>query len=224
MSRVITLGRRLFALFIAIGLVGMSGSGRAAGSETAISWNATTGTATMSRNGEITMALNAAPKELRNGAGVYIFGATGFVRVRASTNGFNCLVERGRFVIGPVCYDAEGSRTTLQASLEQGRLRARGYTDNQAAKIIDSDYRSGRFKAPSRAGLAYMLSNDLIAYDAKTATTRMLYPPHIMIYAPYVTNDDIGVSKAFVRNFSHVWVEMPGRPDSYIIVPAAGVK
>jgi len=162
----------------------------------------------LDRNREFATALSAAPPELQAGAGVY---------VRASRNGFNCLVERDSYVIAPVCYDAEGSRTTLQASLERARIMASGVDGPSVDRVIDAEYRAGRLRPPAKPGIAYMLSHDFVQLDPKTGKEKILYPPHVMVYAPFLRNEDIGVSKQFVRSTTHVWVEASGKPDACLV-------
>lgn len=171
----------------------------------------------LDRDREITMALSAAPPELRAEAGVYLLERSGFVLVRASRNGFNCLVERDIHVTAPVCYDAEGSRTTLQASLERARIMASGVEGPSADRMIDAEYAAGRLRPPAKPGIAYMLSHDFVRLDPETGETRVLYPPHVMVYAPFLRNADIGVSKEFVRSTTHVWVEDEGKPDACLV-------
>ncbi|GLQ89067.1 hypothetical protein [Dyella flagellata] len=171
----------------------------------------------LDRNREIAMALSAAPPELQADAGVYVLGRSGFVLVRASRNGFNCLVERDSHVTAPVCYDAEGSRSNLQASLERARIVASGVDGPSADRMIDDEYRAGRLRPPTKPGIAYMLSHDFVKFDPKTGTAKPLYPPHVMVYAPFLRNEDIGVSKQFVRSPSHVWVEASGKPDACLV-------
>jgi len=53
------------------------------------------------------------------------------VKVRESQNGFNCIIERRANHISPMCYDAEGSRSTLQATLKRGELLMQGFDPNE---------------------------------------------------------------------------------------------
>jgi hypothetical protein len=175
----------------------------------------------LDRNREIAMALSAAPPELRAGAGVYVLDRSGFVLARASRNGFNCLVERDVHVTAPVCFDAEGSRTNLQASLERARIMASGVVGPGVERMIDAEYRAGRLRPPAKPGIAYMLSRDFVRLDPKTGKATVLYPPHVMVYAPFLRNEDIGVSKRFVRSTTHVWVESEGKPDACLVFTSA---
>ena len=174
---------------------------------------------------EIQMALSAAPEYLRQRAGVYVLAREGFKKVRESENGFNCLVERqGVNGKAPVCYDREGSATTLEARLLHMLLLQRGQDEHEVERQIDADYREGRLRAPRKAGIAYMLSPEFIDQDLKTGAIRVLYPPHVMIYPPYLKNADIGVPTEHVRGLTNAWVLNEGRPDAYIIVPAMSME
>lgn len=170
---------------------------------------------------ETRMALSAAPEYLRQRAGVYVLAKEGFRKLRESENGFNCLVERqGVNGKAPVCYDEEGSATTLKARLRYMQLVQQGRDEREVERMIDGDYRAGRLRAPRKAGIAYMLSPEFVDQDAKTGAIRVLYPPHVMIYAPYLKNADIGVPAEQVRSHSNAWVLNEGKPDAYIIVTA----
>ena len=106
------------------------------------------------RDGEMRMALDAAPPELRAGAGAYRLGTHGYEKVRSSTNGFNCLVGRDSDQgLAPLCFDREGSRTLLQEELLRGRLERSSWTTDRIDAEIGRRFRDGRLKAPSRAGV-----------------------------------------------------------------------
>ena len=169
---------------------------------------------------ETAMALSAAPAELRAGAGVYRLGAAGFERVRPSTNGYECLVERAPSQgLEPVCYDAEGTATILQAQLLRGELLRRGTPDDTVEAEVEARFRDGRLSAPRHAGVAYMLSHDFSRYDARLGRRSCVYPPHVMIYAPYRRNADIGNAPSDFGSMTRPWILNEGRPDAYIIVP-----
>lgn len=166
---------------------------------------------------ETAMALSAAPAALRDGAGVYRLGAAGYERVRPSTNGFNCLVGRDpNQGLAPVCYDREGSDTVMAAQLLRGTLLRRGIDEAKIAADIKARFADGRLIAPRRAGVAYMLSHDFSEYDAKLGRRACVYPPHIMIYAPYRKNADIGGVRG---SMTTAWILHEGEADAFIIVP-----
>jgi len=141
---------------------------------------------------ELDLALSAAPRHLRQGAGVYAFEKDGFVKVRASSNGFTCIVNRDHALSRkPTCYDAEGARTILPKVLRVGKLLAQGVPLPAIESEIAEGFRTGRYVSPRRPGVAYMLSEGNLDFDPSTGRTRP-FPPHVMFYAPHLTNEDIG--------------------------------
>lgn len=172
----------------------------------------------LTRDREIDLALSAAPEHLRQDAAVYVLGDQGYEKVRDSQNGFACLIQRISTFRAPVCYDAEGVRTTLQADLRRGELQAQGVSDKEISETLDAEYKSGKLKAPSRPGVAYMLSPDFVRLDPETGEASSVFPPHVMFYAPYMTNEDIGALPEHTNSYTTPWVLTPGQPTSYIIV------
>jgi hypothetical protein len=179
---------------------------------------------------EIELALRAAPIHLRDQAIVYVFGKNGYEKVRSGTNGFNCLVnrdglQRGANAVFPTCWDSEGSRTILPVMLRVGELLAQQKTAIEIDRDIDDGFEHGRFHSPEKTGVAYMLAGD-VKFDPKSGQlSTTVFPAHYMIYAPGVTNADIGVTREGMQ-------KTPGLPfvysgysggarTAYIIVPAS---
>ena len=166
-----------------------------------------------SRDEEIELALRAAPVHLRTGATVYTFGKKGYEKARTGTNGFNCLVNRdgtqnGEQSVYPTCWDPEGRRTILPVMLRVGELLAQQKSAAEIKRDIDQGFDKGRFHSPSKAGIAYMLAGD-VKFDPKSGRlSSTVFPPHYMIYAPGVTNADIGVSSEAMKR-------TPGLPFVY---------
>jgi hypothetical protein len=182
----------------------------------------------ISRAQEIELALKAAPVHLRTQATVYIFGKRGYEKARAGTNGFNCMVNRdglqnGDTAVHPTCWDSEGSRTILPVMLRVGELLAQQKSAADIKRDIDEGFAQGRFHSPAKTGIAYMLAGD-VKFDPKSgqlSTTE--FPAHYMIYAPSVTNADIGISKeATTPGLPFVYSGYSGgSKTAYIIVMAS---
>jgi len=170
-------------------------------------------TVLMSPQQEIELALKAAPVHLRNGATVYTFGKKGYEKARTGTNGFNCLVNRdgtqnGEQSVYPTCWDPEGSRTILPVMLRVGELIAQGKSAAEIKRDIEEGFNQGRFHSPAKTGIAYMLAGD-VKFDPKTGKlSDTEFPSHYMIYAPGLTNADIGVTTDGMK-------QTPGLPFVY---------
>jgi hypothetical protein len=176
------------------------------------------------REKEIALALSAAPEHLRNDAGVYVLERNGFVKVRSSTNGFTCIVNRDHPLNQkPVCFDAEGTATILPKILRVGELLMQGKSMPKIDSEIADAFRTGKYISPRRAGIAYMLSGDIRNYNPRTGKVES-FPPHVMFYAPNLTNADLGVTpEALAKNPSLPFVAYQG-PHGFIIVVSSDTK
>jgi hypothetical protein len=164
---------------------------------------------------QIALALAAGPP-VAKGAAVYILAPTGYVKIREGTNGFTCLVERSRLnTMEPECFDAEGSATTLQARLFVEEERARGRDEARIESEVEEGYKTGRFLAPRKPGIVYMLSNYNYVFDPESKQI-IHFPGHLMFYAPYATAKDVGAGPGAP------YLVSPGRPDNVMVVVPAG--
>lgn len=185
----------------------------------AVAADAAPAAAPPSHDAEIAAALAAGPPSIRDAAGVYVATPRGFELARASTNGFHCLVERsfpGAFE--PQCFDEEGSRTLMQATLLTARLRGEGRSEPEVRAAVAAAWAAGELRAPTRPGINYMLHPENRVPVDPEGTTIVPYGPHLMFYVPYLTNRDLGsdgspAAPTFVIN--------EGQPGAYAIVPVA---
>jgi hypothetical protein len=167
------------------------------------------------REEKIKLAVSAAPPEISGKATVYILERSGYVKVRDSSNGFSCFVDRqDPLNLEPTCFDAEGSATTLQSRFLAEELRAKGKSEDEVTAAIAEGYKSGKFRAPQKPGIVYMMSDAGYLYVAPL--NKMVHlPAHLMFYDPYATEKDIGEPPA-AANMPHLI--RAGQPDAVIIV------
>jgi hypothetical protein len=182
---------------------------------------------------ETELALTAGPAHLRAEATVYVFGKNGYEKVQDGKNGFTCMVNRdgnqaGDNDLKPTCWDAEGSATIVPVMLRVGELLAQGKTAAEIKTDIDTGFSEGHFLSPRKTGIAYMLRGD-VQYNPKARTViKTIFPPHYMIYAPGVTNADIGMNMDAYKKDSSLPLLYAGYSGgartAYIIVPVASGK
>ncbi len=163
----------------------------------------------------VKLAESAAPPEISGKSTVYVLERTEYVKVRDGTNGFTCFVDRQNPLnLEPTCFDAEGSATTLLSRIYVEEQRARGKSEDQIKSEIEAGYKSGKFRAPQKPGIVYMLSEQ--GYLLVPGTNRLVQiPPHLMFYAPYATDQDIG-SPPPGANMPHLI--RAGQSDAVVIV------
>lgn len=169
----------------------------------------------LSREEKIKLAESAAPSEISGKATAYALERTGYVKVREGVNGFSCFVDRQTPLNSePTCFDAEGSATTLPTRIVVEEMRAQGKSEEKINAVIEDGYKSGKFSAPRKPGIVYMMSPAAYIYIAEKNVMAHV-PPHLMFYAPYATDKDIG-SPPPAANMPHLI--RAGQPDAYIIV------
>ena len=163
------------------------------------------------RNLELRLAVDALPPHLRSTAGIRILGPNGYTTAREATNPFTCIVSRRGGNLYPVCFDEEGTRTILPAFIDDATLRLKGETAEAVERKIADGFAEGRYRPPSRPGIAYMLSPATYLMENGKLTRSIA---HTMFYAPFLTDADIGGLMG-----RSAFVDRPG-PHGMIIVPA----
>ena len=162
---------------------------------------------------EIELALSAAPTHLRDGATVWVLDKSGYAIAKKGGNPFACVVSRRAGDLFPVCWDAEGTRSLLPLDVEDAQLRLSGKSGSEIEAIVMERFKSGQYHAPSRAGIAYMLSPIRYRIDEHGGVTRTTSNPHLMFYGPNLTDTDVGGARG-----AFVFINRVG-PDGMMIVP-----
>ncbi len=185
------------------------------------------------RDLEIQLALSALPPHLRDNATVYTLNPDkGFEVARKGANGFHAFVARtgddafrGSWalteyrddILYPVSFDKAGAKAQMRVFFDAAEMQANGTPPGELKKIIKDRYKTGYYKAPERAGISYMLSPILRTYfnpEESDSVVTMNYP-HVMYYAPNVSNEDIGGGKL---GGTYPFIIMPGH-HGYMIQP-----
>ena len=105
---------------------------------------------------------------------------------------------------------------------------AGGKTAPEIARDVDRGFSEGRFFSPRKSGIAYMLRGD-VQYDPNTKEiSKTSFPPHYMIYAPGITNTDIGMNMDAYRKQPSLPIVYAGYSGgartAYIIIVASDGK
>lgn len=173
------------------------------------------------RDLETQLALSALPPHLRDNATVYVLNPNkGFEVARQGTNGFHAFVARtgddtfrGTWplkayrddILYPISFDEAGTKAQMRVFFDAAEMQAKGTPPEELKKIVQERYKTGYYKAPERAGVSYMLSPILRTYvnpDAAedVATSNI---PHVMYYAPNVSNDEMGGAMPSPEQFTY---------------------
>src|SRR6266404_341119 len=188
--------------------------------------------APLPRDLEIQLALSALPPHLRDNATVYVLNPDkGFEVARQGTNGFHALVARtgddtfrGNWplkeyrddILYPISFDEAGAKAQMRVFFDAAEMQAKGTPPEELKRIIQDRYRTHYYKAPDRAGVSYMLSPILRTYvnpdESENVATANI--PHVMYYAPNVTNQEVGAATPTPEQFAYFsqhgkWPETP---------------
>jgi hypothetical protein len=170
----------------------------------------------MERQKEIALALSACPPTVASKAAVYVLDKSGYVKVRDNQNGFTAIVQHSLpNAQEPQCMDAEGTRTLLPRMLKVAELRAQGKSPEEIKRLVADAFAKGVLQPPTRPGVDYMLSTENVVPDDKGVLAP--FPPHVMFYAPYLTNADLGSDGQ--AGGGPAFVAGEGTPYALIIVP-----
>jgi len=152
---------------------------------------------------ETQYALSAIPPRLREKAAVYLLDPQkGYSLARAGTSGVACAVQRTQWeaanfrndIYYAICYDAAGVKTYLQVMLDAAALRAQGLGATTLKAEIEKRFRDKTYTPPAKAGLSYMIGPIMRTFGPPDMSVQTMAMPHLMFYAPYLTNEDIGAA------------------------------
>jgi hypothetical protein len=152
---------------------------------------------------EMQFALSALPPALRDQATVYVLDPEkGYRLSRPGTSGLTCLVERTAWELAdfrndiyiPLCYDAAGTKTYLKVIMDTAALRAQGMGPVALKAEIENRYKNKTYRAPGKAGLSYMVAPVMRTVGPPDMKVHTMPMPHLMFYAPSITNEDIGAA------------------------------
>ncbi len=162
------------------------------------------------RDLEMQLAQSALPPHLRDSASVYILNPEkGFELARKGTNGFSCFVARtgddamrGKWplkdyrddILYPISFDEAGVNAQMKLFFDIAEMQAKGMAPQQLKNLIQKRYKENYYKPPAKAGVSYMLSPILRTYinPDENDSVANANNPHIMYYAPNVSNQDLG--------------------------------
>lgn len=174
---------------------------------------------------EVLLARSAAPEHIASDARVLVLRRDGYHEAVAGGNGFTCLVERSwSSPIGPhtdffnpklrapICYNQEAALAIMRDYMRRTELALGGASIGEIREAVERDIGTGKLRAPRGLAMSYMLSNGQLL-----GTNTGRFKPHIMIYVPYTTEEQIGSPPPGCEHicmFEHV-----GGPLSAVIVP-----
>ena len=161
---------------------------------------------------QISAAVLALPKEMREGAGVLGYKTVGKLEVlRPTRNGMLCLADdptEEQFHVS--CY-----ADSMDPFMARGRaLRLQGVTGAQVDTVRFAEVKTGKLKMPTQPAALYQIFGDKDAYDVASNTVkngRALF----VVYVPFATPQSTGLSTT--PSDTKPWLMLPGTPKAHIM-------
>jgi hypothetical protein len=158
----------------------------------------------MTPEAEIALARSAAPESVSAHASVKLLTASGYKIAAHGDNGFVCVVMRGwsaptytpaqfrdlvydAAVRAPICFNPPAANQVLPYYELRSKLGMEGKTPDQIAESVQAAYAKGQLPRRDEVSFAYMWSA-----DQNLASGIGHWHPHMMIFAPYYDNSQLG--------------------------------
>ena len=159
---------------------------------------------------QIALAVQAAPKERRDAAGVLGYNSEGkLATLRAGTNDIICLGDDPKVDgINIACYHKD-----LEPFMARGReLDAEGSKGQDRHKQRWKEVDDGKVKMPREPRMLYVLTGK--SFDAATGAIAESYLRWV-IYTPYATPESTGLP---TKSGNEPWLMYPGTAGAHIMV------
>jgi hypothetical protein len=159
---------------------------------------------------QIAGAVQAAPKERRDGAGVLGYSPEGkFVTLRNGANDLICLADDPKEAgFNVSCYHKD-----LEPFMARGReLIVQGAKGMDRHKLRWKEVDEGKLKMPREPRMLYVLTGK--SFDAATGTVADSYLRWV-VYTPYATPESTGLA---TRSGTEPWLMYPGTAGAHIMI------
>jgi len=183
----------------------------------------------MAHDAELELIKTAAPSSITDRATLKVLTQNGFQVARQGENGFTCLVMRGwsaptytpkqfvdltyeAAVRAPICFDPIASRTVLPYYELRSKLGMEGKTPAEITDGVARAYTNGTLPRREGVSFAYMWSA-----DQHLGQGIGHWRPHVMVFAPYYTNDMVG-GNAFGSPMPQL-SDDAGTPFAVVVIP-----
>lgn len=146
-----------------------------------------------SRDEEVRLARSAAPVPIGKDAKVYVLENGHYVVADPGRSAEVCMVSRpGPSDVAPMCGDGEADATEFTIERFRTEQRLAGRSKTEIDHVIADGLKTGRFRAPTRPALVFMLSAGQQLTDP-TGKPIGHWHPHLMVFYPGVTTSEMGL-------------------------------
>lgn len=171
-----------------------------------------------SRDEEVRLARSAAPAAIGKDAKVYVLENGHYVVADPGRSAEACMVSRsGPSDVAPMCGDGEADATEFTLERFRTEQRLAGKSKAEIDRAITDGLKTGRFRAPKRPALVFMLSSHQELTDP-TGKPIGHWHPHLMVFYPGVTTSDMGLVDSPDMNVPNLLDS--GGPEAALVIVA----
>ena len=142
----------------------------------------------------ISMASEAAPKNVTAEATIMKFSNGVFHTIREGSNNFSCMIisdPQGRYE--PSCFNEEAMRSVFPTYEYQMTKLYLGKSHEEVYKMMEIEFKKGNLPAAEHGSLVYMMSPNNKWFNPNTNTIEPT-PVHQMYYYPKLSNRTFSLS------------------------------
>lgn len=165
-------------------------------------------------NAVITLALMAAPAELKDGASVYSISPKGeLVVIRAGKNDLICLADDpNQPGLNVSCYQKD-----LEPFMARGRqLKLEGKNHTEIFDIREKEVKDGKLKMPKNPSALYVYTSQDGQFSAETGEVKKGYLRYV-VYIPFATAESTGLPLSPSAP-GMPWIMDPGTHRAHIMI------
>lgn len=168
----------------------------------------------LTKEQQITSALFAAPKEMRENAKVYGYNSENeFVVLREGTNEFVCIADNPK----KDGFQIAAYHISLEPYMTKGRdLDAAGKGRQEKEEARSSEAKSGELKMPENPATLHLYYGKDGYYDTQSDSIKNAKYRYV-VYIPYATQASTGLSLSPNKS-GHPWLMFPGAYNAHIMI------
>lgn len=163
---------------------------------------------------QITMAVMAAPEEVRAGAKVYGFSEDGaMITLREGTNGFICRADDPN----KEGFEVVSYHENMEPFMARGRvLKVDGKSFKERFDIREEEARSGALKMPAQPSTLHILYGKSVEYNEESKELEGASYRYV-VYIPFATQESTGLPLK-PAGPGHPWLMNPGTHRAHIMI------
>lgn len=117
-----------------------------------------------------------------------------------------------------------GAKAHFKVIMDAATLRAQGMSPAALKAEVETRYQNKAYNAPEKAGLSYMVAPIMRTVGPPDMKVHTMAMPHLMFYAPGITNEDIGAvpDLSDPSSLLHPFIDRQGNAEQSYMIQLVG--